>query len=95
MKIDNGPLKGVTPPQEPQVPQVSKAPRQGEAAKKGKTDEVALSQQALEFQRAEAAVRAASDSRAEKVAQIRQQILNGTYHVSEEAIARKILESGF
>jgi negative regulator of flagellin synthesis FlgM len=56
------------------------------------SDTVEISSQARELARARQAVDAAPDVRADKVAQIKQRIEDGTYSVSPELLAQKLLE---
>jgi negative regulator of flagellin synthesis FlgM len=57
------------------------------------TDTVEISDQARELARARQAVDAAPDVRTEKVASIKKRIADGTYSVSPELLARKLMES--
>lgn len=56
-------------------------------------DKFEISQAAKDYQIAKAAVKNAPDIRAEKVASIKAKIEDGTYNVSAEAVADKILNS--
>lgn len=55
------------------------------------SDSYEISQTAKNYQIAKAAVKNASDVREDKVAKLKEQISNGTYSVSAEAVAEKIL----
>jgi len=83
---------------DPTRPSTTGAPpnaSEGLAARKpraAKSDAVDLSEQALSFHRANAAVQAASEVREEKVALIRHRIESGTYEVDPALIARRMLE---
>ena len=57
-----------------------------------KSDGVLLSDQARAVARAQAAVRAAPDVREQLVAELREQIQNGTYQIDDEAVVNRILE---
>ncbi|HZO29204.1 MAG TPA: flagellar biosynthesis anti-sigma factor FlgM [Chloroflexota bacterium] len=56
------------------------------------SDTVEISSRSRELARARQAVDAAPDVRADKVAEIKQRIEDGTYSVSPELLARKMLE---
>jgi flagellar biosynthesis anti-sigma factor FlgM len=57
-------------------------------------DSVTLSDRAKELQAAQKAVRAASDVREDKVADLKRRIAEGTYQVPAETLARDILRGG-
>ena len=57
------------------------------------TEQIAISSRAKDIQKATEAVNAAPDIRIEKVNQIKEQIANGTYKVSSEQLAEKIIEN--
>lgn len=59
------------------------------------SDTVEISDAAKTFQVARTAVNSASDVRADKVAQLKSAIENGTYSVSARDIADKLLEGRF
>ncbi len=61
--------------------------------KKSFSDKLEISQTAKTFKTAKAAVDNAPDIRADKVAQVKAQIEAGSYHISSEAVADKILEN--
>lgn len=62
-----------------------------QVSKVSKKDEVQISAFGKAYQTAKQAVSAAPDIREEKVAQIKAQIDNGTYEVSGEEFAEKLL----
>jgi negative regulator of flagellin synthesis FlgM len=64
----------------------------GAAGAGAKSDGVLLSDQARAVARAQAAVRAAPDVREQLVAELREQIQNGSYQIDDEAIVNRILE---
>ena len=55
------------------------------------TDRVEISEQALEMARAHAAVQKAPDVRADRVAEIKRQVKEGTYSVPAEILADRLL----
>ena len=57
-----------------------------------KTDTVALSNAAKDIQEAQKQLEAIPDVREDKVAQLKEQIENGTYEINEEKIADKMLK---
>lgn len=58
----------------------------------GQSDSVEISERARELARAQQAVEAAPDVRADKVAELKQRIADGTYEVPAEALADKLLD---
>ena len=66
---------------------------QGGTSLTGGTEQIAISSKAKDIQKATEAVNSAPDIRIEKVAQIKDQIANGSYSVSSEQLAEKILEN--
>jgi flagellar biosynthesis anti-sigma factor FlgM len=69
--------------------------RSGETQKpdvQGPSDTVEISDQARELARARQAVDAAPEVRSDKVASIKKRIEDGTYSVSPELLARKLLQ---
>ena len=56
------------------------------------SDQLSISQAGYSYQTAKAAVSEASDVREDKVAQLKAQIQNGTYSVSPDDFASKLLE---
>jgi negative regulator of flagellin synthesis FlgM len=66
---------------------------QGGTSSTGGTEQIAISPKAKDIQKATEAVNAAPDIRIEKVDQIREQITNGSYGVSSEQLAEKILKN--
>ncbi len=61
------------------------------AAKKSSTDKVEISDFGRELQVAKKAVAGAPDVRADRVAELKSQIQNGTYNVSGESFAEKLM----
>jgi negative regulator of flagellin synthesis FlgM len=59
----------------------------------GGAEHIAISSKAKDIQKATEAVNAAPDIRIEKVDRIKEQITNGSYIVSSEQLAEKILEN--
>ena len=66
---------------------------QGGTSSTGGTEQIAISSKAKDIQKATEAVNTAPDIRIEKVDRIKEQITNGTYSVSSEQLAEKILEN--
>ena len=58
-------------------------------------DKVEISQMGKDYQIAKSAVAAAPDVRAEKVNAIKQALASGTYNVSMEEVADKLINSSF
>ena len=65
----------------------------GGTSSTGSTEHIAISSKAKDIQKATEAVNAAPDIRIEKVDRIKEEISNGTYSVSSEQLAEKILEN--
>lgn len=63
------------------------------SASKSAQDKIEFSQTAKSYQTAKAAVNSAPDVRQDKVARIKAQMAAGTYNVSLDAVANKILSS--
>ena len=59
----------------------------------GGTEQIAISSKAKDIQKATVAVNAAPNIRIEKVEQIKEQIANGSYIVSSEQLAEKVLKN--
>ena len=57
------------------------------------SDKLELSPLARDMQVAQAAVKAAPDTRADRVAQLKAQVQNGTYNVSDDDLAKKMAEA--
>lgn len=57
-------------------------------------DQVILSQQAVEIQRAQEALSQVPEVRQQKVAEIKRKIVEGSLEVDAEAIAKKIIAGG-
>ncbi|MBP5153044.1 MAG: flagellar biosynthesis anti-sigma factor FlgM [Lachnospiraceae bacterium] len=70
----------------------SKVSREQNIQKKGQTDQVQISSKGLDLQTATAAVKGASDIRYDVVEPLKKAIANGTYNVSGESFAEKLLE---
>ncbi len=70
----------------------SKVQKDTNAAKKGPTDQVQISSMGLDIQVARAAVKGASDIRYDVVEPLKKAIANGTYEVSSESFADKLLQ---
>ena len=70
----------------------AKVQKDANVAKKGQTDQVQISSMGLNIQAAKAAVKSAEDIRFDKVNPIKDAIANGTYNVSAESFADKLLE---
>jgi negative regulator of flagellin synthesis FlgM len=66
---------------------------QGGTSSTNGTEQIAISSKAKDIQKANEAVNAAPDIRIEKVDQIKDQIKNGSYSVSNEQLAEKILKN--
>ena len=63
----------------------------GATAKTSSTDKVEISNFGRELQVAKQAVAAAPDVRADRVSELKERIKNGTYNVSGESFAEKLL----
>lgn len=70
----------------------SRSEAQPAAETVSKADTVEISARARELARAQKAVEAAPDVRADKVAELKKQIDEGTYDVPAEALAAKLLD---
>ena len=70
----------------------SKVSRTGTSQVKGPTDQVQISNTGMDYQVAKAAVNSASDIRMDVVGPIKQALANGTYNVSSESFADKLLQ---
>ena len=70
----------------------AKVQKDANVTKKGQTDQVQISSMGLNIQAAKAAVKSADDIRFDKVNPIKEAIANGTYNVSAESFAEKLLE---
>ena len=69
----------------------SKSP--GGTSSTGGAEHIAISSKAKDIQKATESINAAPDIRIEKVDRIKEQIANGSYSVSSEQLAEKILEN--
>ena len=65
----------------------------GATSSTGGAEHIAISSKAKDIQKANEVINAAPDIRIEKVDQIKEQIANGSYSVSSEQLAEKILEN--
>ena len=70
----------------------SKVQKEQNVAKKGQTDQVHISSRGLDIQVASAAVKGAPDIRYDKVEPLKAAIANGTYEVSAESFAEKLMQ---
>lgn len=70
----------------------SKVSREQNVQRKGQTDQVQISSKGLDLQTATAAVKGASDIRYDVVEPIKKAIANGTYNVSGESFAEKLMQ---
>lgn len=70
----------------------SKVQKDNNVAKKNATDQVQISSAGLDFQAAKAAVKSVSDIRMDKVEPLKKAIQEGTYNVSSESFAEKLLQ---
>jgi negative regulator of flagellin synthesis FlgM len=66
---------------------------QGGTSSTGGAEQIAISSKAKDIQKAAEAVNAAPDIRIEKVGRIKEQIANGSYIISREQLAERILEN--
>lgn len=73
----------------------SNAKKIGKADDVQKKDAYEISQSAKDYQIAKKAVSEAADVREEKVAQIKEALASGTYNVSSQEIAEKIVSNYF
>lgn len=78
-----------------QLYQANKTTKVKKSQTKGIKDKVEISQVGKDYQTAKAAVAAAPDIREDKVESIKQRIAAGTYDVSKEELADKLIESYF
>jgi negative regulator of flagellin synthesis FlgM len=65
-----------------------------DSAAKG-ADQAGVSESARELARAHGVVEASPDVRADRVAELKAQITNGTYNPDPREVAKKLLERGF
>ncbi|NIQ01162.1 MAG: flagellar biosynthesis anti-sigma factor FlgM [Nitrospinaceae bacterium] len=70
----------------------SNAKPESTSASQTSGEHIALSSKARGIQQVVEAAKSSPDIRAEKVAQLKSQIANNTYHVETEALAEKILQ---
>ena len=71
---------------------VSKSQSGGASSTSG-TEQIAISSKAKDIQKATEVVNAAPDIRTDKVERIKNEIAKGSYHVSSEDLAEKVLEN--
>lgn len=64
-----------------------------QATASSKNDKLEISQQGLDYQIAKKAVADTKDTRAELVNRLKSEIKTGSYHVSEEDFASKVIEN--
>ena len=69
------------------------APAAGEKVSRREADRVELSTNGTEIERLKKSMQVAPDFRSDKVAQLKEQIDAGTYHVDGKAVAEKMLKS--
>lgn len=69
------------------------AKSQGSASSTSGSEQIAISSKAKDIQKATEAVNTAPDIRVEKVDRIKNQIADGSYRVSSEKLAEKVLEN--
>jgi negative regulator of flagellin synthesis FlgM len=67
------------------------APSKGRPKEVSREDEVVLSPQARKIQEAKKLLSSVSEVREERVAQLREEIQNGTYEVDQKGLAAKII----
>ena len=75
-----------------QIYQAQQVKKSRQSASVSRTDQVQISSFGKDIQVAKAAVAAASDVRTDKIAALKTQIQNGTYSVSDESFAEKLLK---
>lgn len=76
-----------------QLYQANGTHKSGGANKKQATDRLEISQTGKDYQVARQAVTAAPDVREDRIAQVKGDMDNGTYNVSDDELAEKMLES--
>ena len=69
-------------------------PARGAEQDKRRGDEVSLSETAQQLQRLRKALDSLPDMRQERVADLEQQLGQGTYRIDEQGLARTLLEAG-
>jgi flagellar biosynthesis anti-sigma factor FlgM len=89
-QVQNRRLRQAEAQQQAQQTQQAQQPRPAPAQAR---DEVVLSRQAQDLSKLQKAVDSAPDTRALAVAQLRQQVLNGTYKVSDDVLADRIMKA--
>lgn len=78
-----------------QVYQAGGTSKLRKSEKKGVSDKVEISQTGKDYQTAKAAVSAAPDIREDKVEALKRSIASGTYNVSGEELADKLIDNYF
>lgn len=78
-----------------QMYQTSKPVKSNDASKSGFSDKLMISAKGKDIQVAKQAVENSADVREDKLAPIRTQLQSGTYEVSDEAFADKIVDKYF
>ena len=71
------------------------ARRSGAADRAHKADEVVFSNEAQTFSSMLLKLRGMDESRAQKIAELRQQVADGTYEVDSKSIADRLLDTRF
>ena len=69
-----------------------KAVKAPASSKSGRTDQIQISNIGKDFQSAKAAVKASSDVREDVIAPLKAEIASGTYFVSGESFAERMLQ---
>jgi negative regulator of flagellin synthesis FlgM len=72
---------------------ITSAKSPGGVASSNSSEQVAISSKAKDIQQATKLVNATPDIRIEKVDQIKEQITNGSYHISSDQLAEKVLQN--
>lgn len=94
MKIDNQDnISIINPYKNDSLPGKDEAGKQAGKTTEQQFDRVELSTRKDEVEKLDKAINALPDVRSEKVASLKQQIVDGTYHVESTKVAEKILAS--
>ena len=72
---------------------ITPAKSSGGVSSSNGTEQVAISPKAKDIQQATKVVNATPDIRTEKVAQIKEKITNGNYHIASDKLAEKVLQN--
>ena len=92
MKIDNNGISPLTPKHTDPTQRPERKPVNGEVSSVNQNrDKAELSDNARLLSKARTALESVPDVRAEKVAQVSQQVQNGDYTVRPEEIARRMI----